>query len=150
MLNASLPFWAFPAGAFWAGGAGFCAGRFWACASEDAPSAAGSSVSAKVSRSGRCALAFKRADDLPAAVHAFISQAGDCRYGGAYGQRTMRTIQEPDDHVARTVWHRAIDRRGHAHPIAELADGFFRGGADGDDAGHGLECRLEDCLYMDR
>src|SRR6266581_6057739 len=150
MLNASLPFWAFPAGAFWARGAGFCAGRFWACANEDAPSAAGSSVSAKVSRSGRCALAFKRADDLPAAVLTRLYHRRAIAGTGAYGQRTMRAIQEPDDDVARTVWHRAIDRRGHAHPIAELADGFFRGGADGDDAGHGLECRLEDCLYMDR
>src|SRR5437870_11834807 len=65
---------------------------------------------------------------------------------GAYGQRTMRTIQEPDEHVARTVWQAAIDRQGHSHPIAELADGFFRGGADGDDAGHGFERCLEDCL----
>src|SRR5437879_1530370 len=64
----------------------------------------------------------------------------------AYGQRTTRTIQEPDERVARTVWQRAIDRQGHSHPIAELADGFFRGGADGDDAGHGFERCLEDCL----
>src|SRR5438445_9548195 len=57
----------------------------------------------------------------------------------AYGQRTMRAIQQPDEHVARTVWQGAIDRRGHAHPIAELADGFFRGGADSDERGYRLQ-----------
>src|SRR2546428_8997597 len=48
----------------------------------------------------------------------------------AYGQRTMRTIQQPDEHVARTVWQGAIDRRGGAPPPSATASCcFLRGEA---------------------
>src|SRR5260370_27037953 len=67
----------------------------------------------------------------------------------AKSRRAVRTVNEPDIHLARAVWQRAIDGRGHSHGVAELADGLFRGGADGDDAGHRLESRCVNCLDMD-